>query len=181
MNTDNESTDNESIDNESTDDENDRSCPEWAVFEYDRNFLNSKKTNNKYYVGSYDVICTNGTLEPILDVVVSRDAFFKFPFDSIVKYINTFNIQIMEPSHVPEIIKLFIHNNVYIAITKTFWIKIIQRTWKKIMIERNRIMKLRKGLYSLHQYEITGKFPYYLPGILGMLGFQLPISGKHGE
>ena len=59
-----------------------------------------------------------------------------------------------------------------IAIIKTIWIKIIQRKWKKVYAERNRIMKTRMLYSSLKTREITGKWPAscnYLPTLYKML------------
>ena len=59
-----------------------------------------------------------------------------------------------------------------VAIIKTIWIKIIQRKWKKVYAERNRIMKTRMLYSSLKTREITGKWPAscnYLPTLYKML------------
>ena len=59
-----------------------------------------------------------------------------------------------------------------VAIIKTMWIKIIQRKWKKVYAERNRIMKTRMLYSSLKTREITGKWPAscnYLPTLYKML------------
>lgn len=59
-----------------------------------------------------------------------------------------------------------------VAIIKTIWIKIIQRKWKKVYAERNRIIKTRMQYSSLKTREITGKWPQscnYLPTLYGMM------------
>ena len=59
-----------------------------------------------------------------------------------------------------------------VAIIKTIWIKIIQRKWKKVYAERNRIIKLRMQYASLKTREITNKWPQscnYLPTLYGLL------------
>jgi hypothetical protein len=61
-----------------------------------------------------------------------------------------------------------------VAIIKTFWIKIIQRTWKNILKKRKEIMLKRKNISSLHNRELTGHWPntcYTLPSIKGMLNY----------
>jgi hypothetical protein len=76
----------------------------------------------------------------------------------------------------PQIIQI-IHVNdsegnvVCCAILKTFWLKIIQRKWKKIMKQRNHILSLRKQPTSLFHREIYGRWNkdfYYLPTLLDM-------------
>jgi len=59
-----------------------------------------------------------------------------------------------------------------VAIIKTIWIKIIQRKWRKVYAERNRIIKLQMQYASLKTREITGKWPQscnYLPTLYGLL------------
>jgi len=59
-----------------------------------------------------------------------------------------------------------------VCIIKTFWIKIIQRAWKKIYQLRKRILQLRKRPDSIMYRQITGKWYdncVYLPSFRGML------------
>jgi hypothetical protein len=62
-----------------------------------------------------------------------------------------------------------------VGILKTFWIKIIQRTWKKIMKKRRDIMNIRKNISSLRYRELNGRWPSNcndMPGLNGMLTFE---------
>lgn len=59
-----------------------------------------------------------------------------------------------------------------IAILKTFWIRIIQKKWKKIFQQRKTIIKQRCYLSNLSIREIKGLWPescINLPGLKGML------------
>ena len=59
-----------------------------------------------------------------------------------------------------------------VAILKTFWLRIIQRKWKKVFQERKNMIRNRLGLYSLYMRQITGKWPKEfekLPCLTGML------------
>lgn len=42
---------------------------------------------------------------------------------------------------------------------KTFWIKIIQRRWRKIYNERKKILKIRQSVFSIREKQMTGKWP----------------------
>ena len=46
-----------------------------------------------------------------------------------------------------------------IAYINTFWIKIIQRKWRKIYNERKKILQLRKSFHAIREKEMTGKWP----------------------
>ena len=73
----------------------------------------------------------------------------------------------------PEIAEcIYLENQECVAILKTFWIKIIQRSWKNILKNRQTIIKKRCHPNSLRHREITGKWPnecLNYPGLRGML------------
>ena len=78
----------------------------------------------------------------------------------------------------PTYIQLHIAKVIYlsgsecVAILKTFWLKIIQRTWKKIYKTRCTVIALRKSPVSLFYRERHGKWPdncLYLPSLQGLL------------
>ena len=59
-----------------------------------------------------------------------------------------------------------------VAIIKTFWVRLIQRTWKKVFQERCRKLALRRGFNALQFREMHGLWPDscgVLPGLRGML------------
>lgn len=54
------------------------------------------------------------------------------------------------------------------AIFKTFWLKIVQRAWKRIYKKRKEIIDKRKSFSAIKYREIHGKWPdnlNYLPSI----------------
>ena len=73
---------------------------------------------------------------------------------------------------VKQILQLHIsEDGTYNVIIKTFWLRIVQRTWKRIYRERQEIWKKRRNIIALRQREITGKFPIGLrvmPNLLGV-------------
>ena len=72
--------------------------------------------------------------------------------------------------HIAKVI--YLSGSECVAILKTFWIKIIQRTWKKIYKKRCSIIALRKSPVSLFYRERHGKWPdncLYLPSLQGLL------------
>lgn len=59
-----------------------------------------------------------------------------------------------------------------IAILKTYWIRIIQRKWKKVFQERQKIIQQRCNIIRLSSRRIYGRWPTnynILPGLKGML------------
>lgn len=59
-----------------------------------------------------------------------------------------------------------------IAILKTFWLRIIQKKWKKVFQERKNIIRQRCHLSNLSIREMRGRWPdscFNLPGLRGIL------------
>ena len=59
-----------------------------------------------------------------------------------------------------------------VAIDKLFWIKILQRKWKKIMVERNRINQQRNSPKNIAYVQQHGRWPNQLrnlPSLHGIL------------
>ena len=47
---------------------------------------------------------------------------------------------------------------------KTFWLKVIQRKWRKIYTKRKELIKLRSSASALRERQITGKWPKCMSG-----------------
>ena len=63
-----------------------------------------------------------------------------------------------------------------ICVIKTIWLKLIQRTWKKVFALRKTIIKRRCNINSLKTRELTGKWPEncrVYPQLQGMLRYLL--------
>ena len=59
-----------------------------------------------------------------------------------------------------------------VVILKTIWIRLIQRTWKKIYMRRKEILRKRCETQAIYERERSGKWPYdckQMPGLRGML------------
>jgi hypothetical protein len=72
----------------------------------------------------------------------------------------------------PEIVECFYKDGFCIAIIKTFWIKIVQRTWKKIFEKRQIALKNRENIMAIRDRELNGKWPancYASGGLIGLL------------
>ena len=81
---------------------------------------------------------------------------------------------ILQPSYIkPEIAEcIYLETNEFVAIIKTFWIKIIQRKWKNVYKERQYILQKRCNYASIMYRQLRGKWPdncLYYPSIKGML------------
>jgi len=78
------------------------------------------------------------------------------------------NTDYIQP-HIGEVI--YLSSGECVAILKTFWLKLIQRCWRRVYKEKNRVISRWKQIDSLKFREVHGKWPNdcnYLPSINGM-------------
>lgn len=90
------------------------------------------------------------------------------------KIINNYQNIITNTNYIkPEIGEiLYLQSGHSVCVIKTFWLKIIQRAWKKVYNIRMQIIKTRCKIQSLKHREITGLWPQNcrcLPSLQGIL------------
>jgi len=81
-------------------------------------------------------------------------------YHTIIQSLNYIQPHIVECVYLPE------PGGECIAIIKTFWLKIVQRTWKRIYKQR---MAILKSIPFLRSREIGFQHTIHVPGIRGML------------
>ena len=100
--------------------------------------------------------------------IIPHNAYTEHPF------IRNYEAIISNDNYIkPEIAEvMYLSGNECIAILKTFWIRIIQRTWKRVYKERQNIILIRRNPMSLKYRERNGRWANNccnLPGLHGML------------
>lgn len=164
-----------------------------SICEEDEYHIDSFKENNTYYIG----ICYKDKRDNrsiIIDMSISNRLFLKYNYNIIYKVLGGDKIKYKEEAY-NKLYKywLYYHKNRELqlqifktdfknldqhpfdwdlgVIIKTFWLRLVQRTWKRIYKERTQIIKKRMHPTSLHHRNIHGKWPYelnYLPSIRDM-------------
>jgi hypothetical protein len=140
-------------------------------------FLDIEKTNQKYYVGLCAIL---GKKRIILDIAIQPQTFLQFDSEIVLNYLSEYSVfpvqrQILDTRNIHiQIMKLNIEPRTkwYNVILKTFWIKIIQRTWKRVFRERQEALLKRRTLKNMRHFETRGRhLPgiHVLPGLYGML------------
>jgi hypothetical protein len=129
-----------------------------TIIDYE-NTIDQEITDGQMFIGTYKLNRKNQQFLFILPV--TRETFFNYPISMISKYFYwTTNVYV---SHEPpvEIIKTYFVNDTFspYCIIKTFWIRIIQRTWRRIFNERKCIIKGRSTLRSITTCQLTGYYP----------------------
>jgi hypothetical protein len=88
-------------------------------------------------------------------------------------YKNYTNIGARKTYIKPEIAEcMYLETQECVAVLKTFWIRLIQRTWKNVMRRRATIIQKRTNPHALYNRQITGNWPSecsIYPGLKGML------------
>ena len=90
------------------------------------------------------------------------------------KFIKNYANILMRPNYIkPEIGEnIYLESGHCVSIIKTIWIKLIQRTWKKIYKIRKNIILNRRTIPAINYRKVTGTWPdtcRYLPTLKGML------------
>lgn len=133
----------------------------------------SEKIDQQYYIGMCDYISPTNTL--LMSTTISPPMYFQLSYQSCYGYLYNYGINIQLYPFTPNIhiMKLNIQNDgTYSVIIKTFWLKIIQRKWKKIYKQRIEVIRQRMRLHSLKYKEINGNWPStisYLPTLYGLM------------
>ena len=128
------------------------------------------KVNEKYYIGLPGFI--RKFQEYILLSSISAKSFLNYNIGDVCNYLTDYSISyITNPS--VQIMKLFIQSNgVYNVVLKTHWLRLVQRRWKNIYKERQKIIIERSSIKNILLREINGRYNNYLdyyPSLTGML------------
>ena len=101
-----------------------------------------------------------------------RESYDDFTFNTNPHTIVRNYLSIIETENYikPEIMECIqLDSGHLVAILKTFWIRIIQRTWKKVFKQRKEMIQRWKHLDHLNYVRLHGKTQNYMPSLVGML------------
>lgn len=140
------------------------------IYEIEQSYLDIEKQTGKYYIGSA-ILMRNRYY--IMNTSVTASTFMNFPIYSILFYLYEFSLFHFVKNRI-EIMKLHIHHvtGEYIVVLKTFWLRIVQRRWRRIMRERAEVLHKRCSIKNLRHREVYGRHIAglnVLPGLWGML------------
>lgn len=144
------------------------------IAESEEYFLDIDKENMKYYIGSAIYCQEYNSIQ--LDTSISPTTLFSYNLNDIQLYLAEYSIcNIMSTLPYIHILQLDIKpDGEYCAIIKTFWLKIVQRSWKKQFAKRKAIILSRGNIAAQRHFELTGTYPRELrniPGLRGLLTY----------
>ena len=142
------------------------------IAELEEDFVDSEKEHLNYYLGSVFYYPEYNTIQ--LGTALSPRTMFAFNMFYVQLYLAEYsasNVLRMLP-HV-HILQLCIKpDGEYCVIIKTFWLKMVQRAWKKQYAKKKEIIMLRGSITARRHFELTGTYPQRLrivPGLRGLL------------
>lgn len=131
-------------------------------------YVNDEETeciHGKYYLSSV-LFTSRDNVSPeqlLIDKRIDRTIFLKYQYTYIREYIHLYPEEFYLTNQV-EIVQVLIEDGCYTAVIKTFWIKIIQRAWRRTLQKREQWMKIFKknALKKMDSFQRTGKLdePY---------------------
>lgn len=144
------------------------------IADLDGDFQETEKTHGNYYIGGvqYD---KHTDKQLLLMSAISPHAFFHYDYHMISIYLHEMCISDIHYYPNIHILQLDIADDgCYRVIVKTFWLRLIQRTWKRVYAEKMVTIRRRGSISALRYSEIHGRYPdglRCLSELHGMLSF----------
>ena len=139
------------------------------IYFHEEDFLDSEKEDKHYYIGNS--LVSQDKLYILYANAVTPTTFFRFDINHVKSYLHDYSI-FATNSNI-DIMKLFIlDDHTHTVVIKTYWLKIIQRHWKKIYSQRKYCISRRRQIKTMMYVERNGMYPYdchSMPGLQGML------------
>lgn len=146
----------------------------------DAPFQNTEKTDRAYYIGN--ALYMSAENHYLLMAAISPKIFFRYDSPVISGYLYQTSLVRTDKLPVIDIIQLSIQDDYYTCIMKTFWIRIIQRRWKKVFAQRGQVLRMRGSVPTQRHFEIYGKYPSTVPSmprLRGMMSDYLSNDNKY--
>ncbi len=144
------------------------------IADLDGDFQETEKMHGHYYIGGvqYDKHTNH---ELLMMSAISPHAFFKYDYHMVSIYLHEMCISDIDYYPHVQILQLDIaEDGCYRVIMKTYWLRLIQRTWKRIYVQKMAIIRMRGSIRAQRYSEIHGRYPdglRHLPELHGMLSF----------
>lgn len=167
--------DSEDYDSEITDYNTDEGIEYDSIHVEDSLHFYSEKNDKQYYIGLPHIYNIDNSLYLMLSTTVSAQVFFNHSYDNINNYLYYYGL-VRIPNHQVQILQVNIiqerGDDIVSVVNKTFWLRLVQRYWKKIYKQRTSIIKQRIKPDNQLYNSIHGNYPLHisnLPSLRGML------------
>ena len=146
------------------------------IYYSDQHFLDEPKEHGHYYLGT-----VNEEISPhnLLDISVSSSTFYQFSFNDILRYLRFYSVHWRNTIPTMDILQLDIVQCEYQVIRKTYWLRLVQRHWRSVFKQQQKVIQIRKSMANIRYREIYGRNMYggnSLPRLHGMLSVYANLS-----
>ena len=139
-------------------------------------FENTEKHDGHYYLGTP----WTGSHFMLMNGTVSVATFLGYEYSRILGYLRAYSVFYVSPQSQIEIMKLIVNpDQAYTTVIKTHWLRLVQRRWKHVYRERQRVIARRMSIQNQEYFRIHGRYlagTRWLPSLRGMLSGLLPTS-----
>lgn len=110
--------------------------------------IDEEATEGKYYLSAVLAPSEETDYQPLLDYRIEIPIFFKFDYDLVNIYARSYqDAQYLTPNL--EIVKASFYDGKCVAVIKTYWLRVVQRAWRKLYNERQDWIKsVKKNIVS---------------------------------
>ena len=140
------------------------------IYDEDCDFLDADKEDKHYYIGLSGYIKRQH--QTILLSSVSPGTFVKHKTSDVLQYLVDYSatdVRCVNKNPKVQILQLHVDENaVYNVVDKTYWLKLVQRSWKRVYAQRQTVINARKSPDSMLYRQSTGKWDTRLPSLRDM-------------
>lgn len=139
------------------------------IAEFEERIEEEECISGKYYIGTYNFIKHDREIMHLVATRINIQTFYVFTHAELSSYAYFSSLMYEEQHPNIHIMQLVIEpDDTFTAIIKTFWLKIIQRTWKKACQKRKYFKS--KIVYNINNIQLNRKINHLqYPTLRGLL------------
>ncbi len=156
------------IDTDDNDDDEYINGDVWSyLYNDEEDYMMADKVHLKHYIGLPGYIRKYNEL--IFLCGISARTFYKYDITNVTRYLSDSSVSYVHNPKV-HILQLIISTNgVHNVVLKTFWLRLVQRTYKNVLRKRQAYNRRRMMLRNMYLIEINGSLNDHYPTLRGML------------
>ena len=139
------------------------------IFDREERFLDEDKLDGHYYIGLPCLMLSRR--EWILQIAIQPKTMLSNKMNDVMRYLIDYSVTRIRGPKL-HIMKLDISNTgAYNVVLKTYWLRLVQRTWKRVFKERIQFVNNCKTPGSILYRQTHGQWENNrnFPGLKGML------------
>lgn len=123
------------------------------IYEFEEEVIGETQCEDgKYYLSAVMKVQN----ELVLDYRVDPRIFFQYSYTDVLEYAKTSNSEpyVSDDLHIVQVV---FKDELYTAVIKTYWLKVVQKTWKRFLHSKKTwLANVKKNILS---YLKTGRIP----------------------